>query len=141
VIALDTNILARAIVDEAEADAETDAQQRQARALLASGKALFVPVTVMEELEWVLRGVYDLPAQEVAALFEDLLAIDHITVDRAGAVRQAVDWHRQGVDFSDALHLAQAGLCAEMASFDVRFTKLGARFGLLPTVLSPFALT
>jgi len=141
VIALDTNILTRAIVDEADADAETDAQQRQARALLASGKALFVPVTVMEELEWVLRGVYDLPAQEVAALFEDLLAIDHITVDRASAVRQALDWHRQGVDFSDALHLAQAGLCTAMASFDVRFTKLGAPFGPVPTVLSPSALT
>ena len=140
-IALDTNILARAIVDEVNADADTDAQQRQARALLASGQALFVPVTVIEELEWVLRGVYDLPAQEIAALLDDLLAIDHITVDRAGAVRQAVDWHRQGVDFSDALHLAQTGLCTAMASFDVRFTKLGARFNLSPTVRSPSALT
>ncbi len=140
-IALDTNILARAIVEEADADAETRKQQEQARTLIASGQTLFVPITVIEELEWVLRGVYGLAAEDVAALFEDLLAIDTITVDRAAAVRQAVDWHRVGLDFSDALHLAQAGLCSQLLTFDVRYAKLGRRFGLLPTVLAPAELS
>ena len=27
----------------------------------------FLPVTVIEELEWVLRGVYDLPEAEIVA--------------------------------------------------------------------------
>ena len=49
-IALDTNVLARAIIEEADADAATLAQQQAARALLSSGQTLFLPVTVIEEL-------------------------------------------------------------------------------------------
>ena len=71
-IALDTNVLARAIVEEADADAATLAQQQAARALLSSGQALFLPVTVIEELEWVLRGVYDLPEAEIFEMVLDL---------------------------------------------------------------------
>lgn len=136
-IALDTNVLARAIVTESGADAATSAQQASARALLSSGQALWVPVTVIEELEWVLRGAYAMPADDIAALLEDLLAVEHITVDRAPAVAQAVSAYRRGLDFSDALHLAQAGLCQGLATFDARFVKSARRLGLTPPVDSP----
>jgi predicted nucleic-acid-binding protein len=135
VIALDTNILARAIVDEENADAATQAQQQRAQALLASGQALFIPVTVMEELEWVLRGVYAMPRDEVAAVFDDMLAVENLVLDRAAAIEQAVAWYRRGLDFSDALHLAQSGLCAGLATFDVRFAKAAQRLGLQPSVI------
>jgi len=135
-IALDTNVLARAIVEEADADAATLAQQQAARALLSSGQALFLPVTVIEELEWVLRGVYDLPEAEIVALLEDLLAIDNLVVDRAAAVARAVEGLRQGMDFSDALHLTQAGHCGHLATFDARFRKLAKRLELKPPVLA-----
>lgn len=136
-IALDTNILARAIAFESDADNATKAQQKRAKALLLSGRDLFVPVTVVEELEWVLRGAYGMPRDEVAAVFEDMLAIDNLTIDRAAAVGQAVSWYRQGLDFSDALHLAQAGLCAGLATFDADFVKLARRFDLKPQVSAP----
>jgi predicted nucleic-acid-binding protein len=135
-IALDTNILARAIIEEADADAATLGQQQAARALLSSGQALFLPVTVIEELEWVLRGVYDLPATDVLTLLEDLLAIDDLVIDRAVAVAQAVEGYRHGMDFSDALHLAQAGHCGHLATFDARFRKLAKRLKLQPPVLA-----
>lgn len=135
-IALDTNILARAVIEEADADAATLGQQQAARTLLCSGQMLFLPVTVIEELEWVLRGVYDLPEAEVLSLLEDLLAIDNLVVDRAAAVAQAVEALRQGMDFSDALHLAQAGHCSHLATFDARFRKLAKRLGLQPPVLA-----
>ncbi len=135
-IALDTNILARAIIEEADADVATLEQQQAARALLSTGQALFLPVTVIEELEWVLRGVYELPEAEVLALLEDLLAIDNLVVDRAAAVAQALAGLRQGMDFSDALHLAQAGHCSHLATFDARFRKLAERLGLRPPVIA-----
>jgi predicted nucleic-acid-binding protein len=135
-IALDTNVLARAIIEEADADAATLGQQQAARALLSSGEALFLPVTVIEELEWVLRGVYDLAESDVLALLEDLLAIDNLVVDRAAAVAHAVEGYRQGMDFSDALHLAQAGHCGHLATFDARFRKLAKRLNLQPPVLA-----
>jgi predicted nucleic-acid-binding protein len=133
-IALDTNILARAIVVEQDADEATLLQQQRAKALLASGDTLFVPITVIQELEWVLRGAYDLPQAEIADVLEDMLAIENFVVDRAAAVGQAVAWYRRGLDFSDALHLAQAGLCSRLASFDDRFVKRAGREGLQPAV-------
>ena len=136
-ISLDTNVLARAIATEVDADATTAGQQRLARELIASGRPLFVPVTVVEELEWVLRGAYAMPGSEIDAVFEDLLAVEHITVDRAPAVAEAVRWYRRGVDFSDALHLAQSAACTGLASFDLRFVKAATRLNLQPRVERP----
>lgn len=133
-IALDTNILARAIVEEENADAATQAQQQRAQALLASGQAFFIPVTVIEELEWVLRGVYEMPREEVAAVFDDMLAVENLVLDRAAAVELAVAGYRRGLDFTDALHLAQSGLCAGMVTFDARFAKGAQRLDLKPSV-------
>lgn len=138
-IALDTNVLARAIVVENDADAATRFQQREARALLGSGTDLFVPVTVLQELEWVLRSVYDMPTGDIAGLFRDLLCVENITVDRAAAVDQAVEAYQRGLDFSDALHLALATACDRLASFDAAFIKKARRMGLQPSVESPTA--
>jgi len=96
-----------------------------------------VPVTVIEELEWVLRGAYDMPPDDIANVFEDMLAVENLTIDRAAAVSQALVWYRQGVGFSDALHLAQSGLCDGLATFDARFAKTARRLGLKPEVLAP----
>lgn len=136
-IALDTNVLARAIAVEVDADAATRAQKKSAQALLTSGQQLFVPVTVIEELEWVLRGAYDMSPDDIAAVFEDMLAVENLTVDRAAAVGQALVWYRQGLDFSDALHLAQSGLCSGLATFDARFARTARRLGLEPRVSAP----
>lgn len=136
-IALDTNVLARAIASEIDADAATKYQSKRAQRLLSSGRQLFVPITVIEELEWVLRGAYGMPPDEIAALFEDMLAVNNLSVDRAGAVSQALAWYRQGLDFSDALHLAQSGLCTGLATFDTRFAKTARRLGLKPPVTAP----
>jgi len=136
-IALDTNILARAIAAEIDADAATKAQRKRAQALLLSGRQLFVPVTVIEELEWVLRGGYGMAPDEIADLFEDMLAVENLTIDRVAAVGQAIDCYRRGVDFSDALHLAQSGLCTGLATFDKQFSKAARRLGLEPPVSAP----
>lgn len=136
-ISLDTNILARAIATEIDADPATRAQTRRARALLLSGQQLFVPITVIEELEWVLRGAYGMPSADIATLFEDMLAVENLSVDRAASVGQALVWYRQGLDFSDALHLAQSGPCSSLATFDAGFTKTARRLGLQPQVSAP----
>ncbi len=136
-ISLDTNVLVRAIAAESDADAATKLQTKRAQALLSSGRQLFVPITVIEELEWVLRGAYGMPPDEIAALFEDMLSVENLTVDRVGAVSQAIAWYRRGLDFSDALHLAQSGLCTGLATFDRQFSKVARRLDLKPTVSAP----
>lgn len=138
-ISIDTNVLARAIAEEVDADAATRRQQQQARALLASGQPLFVPISVVLELEWVLRGAYGVTSTDIADLLEDLLAIENLTVDRASAVSQALQAYRGGLDLADALHLAQSGLCTSLATFDVRFVKGARKLGLKPPVRAPAA--
>jgi hypothetical protein len=46
VIGLDTNVLARYFVEEADADSATEAQRQAARQLIESGQELFLPKTV-----------------------------------------------------------------------------------------------
>lgn len=136
-IALDTNILVRAIVAEANADTATLAQRERALRLLGSSRRFFVPLTVVQELEWVLRSAYDMPVADITAVLDDLLCVETMEIDRAAAVQQAIGGYRQGLDFSDALHLALSGLCESMASFDAGFDKRVARAGLKPPVVDP----
>ena len=55
-IGVDTNVLVRYFVEERDADTATQGQRAAARRLIESGQPLFVPKSVVLELEWVLRG-------------------------------------------------------------------------------------
>ncbi len=46
-------------------------------------------------------------------------------------------WYRRGMDFSDALQLAQSGLCSGLATFDKHFSKAARRLDLKPAVSAP----
>ncbi len=58
-----------------------------------------VSITVVLELEWLLRSAYRLERAAVIAL-EALMAIRQVHLER-----QALAWHQEGLDFADALHL------------------------------------
>ena len=136
-IALDTTIPVRAIVREVQADGKTLKQQEEAQALLTSGEALFLPVTVMQELEWVLRGVYGLPRAEVHSVLSDLMHVEQVVIDRVTAIAEALEGYKKGLDFSDALQLAQSKHCQALARFDDRFRKGVAKLSLAPPVQRP----
>lgn len=115
-IGLDTNVLARYYV--ASSDAPSQKQSAAAKKLLESGKALFVSKSVVLELEWVLRGYYKSPPQEVLVVLEHLLAMPHVDVEDRVGVELAVAALDDGFDFADALHHASARHCTSMATFD-----------------------
>lgn len=136
--ALDTNVLARYYVAAEGADAETTAQCERARALLESGKPLFVPTTVALELEWVLRGFYKLPPATVAAVFHHLLAMPHVQIQDRQALRSACEALEQGFDFADALHHASSRHCDDLATFDDKgFARRANQRGWAPKVRVP----
>jgi predicted nucleic-acid-binding protein len=56
-IGIDTNILARFYVDDPN-DPEAVKQRPIARRILTESEQIFVPLTVILELEWVLRAFY-----------------------------------------------------------------------------------
>lgn len=134
---LDTNLLVRYYIDDAT-DAATQVQRERARSVMESGQPLAICKTVMLELEWVLRGFYGFPANEVQRVFTHLLAQGHIHMEDRSAVERAVAGHAAGLDFADALHHASYAECTRMLTFDDRrFARRAQRLDLRPPVSLP----
>lgn len=129
--ALDTNVLARFFVDDPD-DAQA-AKQRPA-AVAALSERSFVSVTVLLELQWVLRGFYELPARDICRVLRALAGIQHVTLEDRDAVLMAVDAFDKGLDFADALHLARSSRTRGFATFDQRLAKRAKLLGLAPPV-------
>ena len=139
-IGLDTNILARYYVDDADDadDAEAQKQQLAAKKLFESGQDLTVSKTVLLEFEWVLRGYYRFDVDEIVAVFQNLLSQTHIHIEAREEVEQAIAGLVDGLDFADALHHANYQDCEAMASFDDRkFAWRVKKLGLAPRVIIP----
>ena len=130
-IALDTNVLARFYIEEREAEAR---KQHLSAKRVMSQPALFVPRTVVLELEWVMRGGYGYAREEIAGVIEHLLGLPNVTVENWQMVSDAANAYRAGLDFADALHLAAANACESMVSFDKKFSKAAAKLALRPQV-------
>lgn len=136
-ISLDTNILARFYVDD-PADAESAKQRPLARRILKETPQIFVPLTVILELEWVLRAFYDFSAKDFARVVEHLLGLPNVRVEEWTRIADALAWHTEGLDFADALHLVASSHCTELMSFDDRrFARRAKRLGVAPTVVVP----
>ncbi len=135
-IAVDTNILARFYCDD-PSDPEASRQRPVARRLLLGSDAVFVPLTVVLELEWVMRGFYEVPASAFCDAVEHLLGMPQVTVERWEAVKDAIGLHRLGLDFADALHWSSSASCTRMLSFDDRrFVRRARRLNLVPEVVA-----
>lgn len=136
-IGLDTNVLARYYVQATLGvdDEPTFQQCETARKLIDSGKRLMVGKTVVLELEWVLRGLYELEADEVQQVLAHLLSLGHVEIEDRVAVQAAVTALSLGFDFADALHHASYRTCASVATFDDRgFARKAKKHGIKPAV-------
>jgi predicted nucleic-acid-binding protein len=136
-IGLDTNVLARYYIDD-EADAQAQRQRQAARRLVESGQPLMVCLSVILELEWVMRGYYGFASGEVVSVFRHLIEQPHITIENRDAVDRAISNCEVGIDFADALHHASYGSCDRVATFDDRkFARRAKKLGLAPAVVIP----
>ena len=84
------------------------------------------------ELEWVLRGFYELPTRDVSRVLRALAGIEHITLEDRDAVLVAVDAFDKGLDFADALHLARSARASGFATFDKKLAKRAQSLGSTP---------
>jgi predicted nucleic-acid-binding protein len=134
VISVDTNILARFYCEDPD-DPEATRQRPVARRIILESTALFVPLTVVLELEWVMRGFYEVEPASVCEAMAHLLGMPHVTVEHWEAVSDAVNLHRRGLDFADALHWASSAACNRLLTFDRDFVRRARRLKLTPEVL------
>ena len=129
--ALDTNVLARFFVDDAD---DAQAVKQRPAAIAALSERSFVSVTVLLELEWVLRGFYELPTREISRVLHALAGIPHVTLEDRDAVLAAVDALDKGLDFADALHLVRSSRASGFATSDTRLARRAKALALLPAV-------
>lgn len=118
--AVDTNVLVRALVQD---DA---AQGRRAQTCL-SAAPVYIPVTVILELEWVLRSRYGYSPRTIADAMEKLAVLENAVVGEQQAVVAAARKMRQGWDFADALHHALAAGCDDFVTFDSALARRASR--------------
>jgi predicted nucleic-acid-binding protein len=122
VIAVDTNVLIRLLTaDEPE-------QARRSSELFARNR-VFIPKTVVLETEWVLRYAYGFEPEAIVTGLRNLFGLSNVDIEDLPAVKQALDWHAQGVDFADGLHLASSASARQFATFDRALVKAAKRIG------------
>jgi predicted nucleic-acid-binding protein len=119
VIALDTNVLVRFLVED---DAE---QLDRARALVgrivAGGDSCFVSDVVLCELVWVLQSSYRIPRGPIADHLQALLRARHFSFSSTDRLARALRAFRAGRgDFADFLirEHARAQGCDGVATLD-----------------------
>lgn len=128
--AVDTNVLVRALVQD------DPVQARRALALL-SHHQVFVPVTVILELEWVLRSRYGFAPAVIALALGKMASLENAVIGERAAVVAATENMALGWDFADALHHALSQGCDDFATFDTALTKRAKRNPLTkPPVVS-----
>jgi predicted nucleic-acid-binding protein len=129
-IAVDTNVLVRAVVRDDKMQAEVAAR------VLRNASLVAVAVSSLCELVWVLRSRYGLPAAEVAAAIRALLGAGNVEVDRP-AVAAGLAMLDAGGDFADGV-IAYEGkwLGAEtFVSFDKKAVRTLTSVGVSARVL------
>ena len=132
--AVDTNILARFFVDDPD-DAEATLQKPLA--IKAMSQSVFVSLPVVLELEWVMRGFYELPCESISQVLKALCGLENVTIEHRETLLTAVDAYEKNLDCTDALHLAHAKHCRVFVSFDKKLHKNAHNAKLLPIVEIP----
>jgi predicted nucleic-acid-binding protein len=113
-LAVDTNVLARALVDD------SSAQTASARRLMRDGP-VFVPESVLLETEWVLRSRFMLDGPTIVQLLLSLAATANVHFEDRARVMHTILAYERGLDFADAMHLYAARDCEALVTFDKEF--------------------
>jgi predicted nucleic-acid-binding protein len=116
VIALDTNVVVRLVVQDDEE------QFGQARRLLE--QQCLLGWTVLLELGWVLDAKYGMARENIVLALESLMAIETVNVPREDAVRWVLERYLAGADWADMVHLASCDPAVDaFVTFDRRLAR------------------
>ena len=122
---LDANVLVRLIVKD-------DAQQlatalKRLSQNVKGGLTLFVPITVVLELGWVLLSRYKFGKLDVIYTLSSLLTTVELVFEAEDALEQSLVTYEEGsADFGECLHLALARKASALPflTFDLKAAKV-----------------
>lgn len=108
--AIDTNIAARYILQD-------DPQQYRAAFEVMQGP-VFIPVTVLLELGWLLGKRFGQPRAVVHATLARLIDLPSVEVANPELILWALERYAAGADFADMIHVAMSGPAESFVTFD-----------------------
>jgi predicted nucleic acid-binding protein len=115
-LAIDTDLIVRYLTGD------HPKQSPRARKLI-DGQSVFAAITVILEVEWVLRSTYGYQPADVARALRAFAGLPTVTVEDGSVVATALDLAEKGMDFADALHLGKSAHYDGLATFDRRLVK------------------
>jgi predicted nucleic-acid-binding protein len=118
-VTLDTNVWVRYLTNDDKLQAQRSMK------LLEQSDAVFLPKTVLLELEWVLRAAYGIKPADIHKSLLHILGLPMVVAESVGQVAAALDFYAQGYDFADAMHLASSDTTEAIYTFDERFVRKG----------------
>ena len=122
-IAVDTNLLVRHLTQD------DPVQSPIAGRLLKHPGGIFLSVSVLLELEWVLRAACELPSAIVRQCLLSICGMPNVRVENEFQVKMALDDWSAGLDFADALHAASSQADEGLHTFDKKFAKKAMALG------------
>ena len=114
-IAVDTNIIIRFLTHD-------DNQQYKKAFSIFNTQEVFIADTVILETEWVLRYAYDFSPEDICNALMNLFGLRNVFLSDPAKIAQAIEWHKIGLDFSDAMHLSQCQQLGKLYTFDKKFS-------------------
>lgn len=118
-IAIDTNVLVRLLVND-------DAAQSATVRILFEKEEIWIGKTVLLETIWVLRAVYEFRDGAIVRAIESALGLPQVRVEDQGSVEQALAAAANGIDIADALHVASTPADARaFVTFDKKLARRG----------------
>ncbi len=120
-IAVDTNVLVRVLVD----DRQAPAQCRKARAAVAQAGGAYVSQVVQAETAWVLARAYGLAKTDIVTVLAGLATNAAVELEQADLFAAAIEAYTKGsADFADYLVLAASrSHRVELLSFDRKLAR------------------
>lgn len=122
---LDTNVLVRYLVRDD--DRQVALAKKLIQAALRAGETLYIPITVMLELEWVLRSNFGFDKDQIVNTISSLLASVELSFESETAAEVALAlYQRNTADFADCVHVALAHSAGEspLWTFDRAASKI-----------------
>jgi predicted nucleic-acid-binding protein len=115
-ISVDTNVIVRLLTGDDKP------QFKRAKALFEK-ENIIITTSVILECEWVLRYAYHFKQTDIMNAFQSLFGLSNVALQDPAVIADAIQWHQNGMDFADAIHLAQSKDSEAFVTFDKKFIK------------------
>ncbi|MFZ5571494.1 MAG: type II toxin-antitoxin system VapC family toxin [Thermodesulfobacteriota bacterium] len=124
-ISVDTNVIVRLLTGD-------DPIQFERSKALFSTDTIFIPTSVVLECEWVLRYAYNFKQTEITAAFQSLFGLPNVQLENPHEISNAIEWHQNGMEFADAIHLALSEEAEAFLTFDKCLIKAALKNTTIP---------